>query len=96
MPGKVPGEGHLRRRLFPGHESVSGPGYLWRSDVSPRGRISPRDRNGEGKELASVGQRELLPEAERRKGEGVERCCVPELLSPDSHSELALIRPFWL
>ena len=69
MLGKVPGEGHLRLRLFPGHESVSGPRYLWRSDASPWGRISPGDRNGRGKESVLVGQRGLAvygSETERR------------------------------
>lgn len=75
MPGKVPGEGHLRLRLFPEHESVSGPGSLLGSEAGPRDRISLRDGGGGGKDFVSVGQRELLPARFRDKGEGVERCC---------------------
>ena len=61
-------EGHLRLRLFPGHESVSGPRYLWRSDVGPWGRISLGDRDGRGKESVSGGQRGLAVCASETEG----------------------------
>lgn len=74
MPGKVPGEGHLRLRLFPEHESVSGPGSLLGSEAGPRDGISLADGGwcGEGFRLSWA---KRAAARFRDKGEGVERCC---------------------
>lgn len=84
VPGKVPGEGHLRLRPLPGRESIGGPGSLLGSAVGPRGRISLGDQSVEGKEFISAGQGELLPGPETRGERG--QVLLPEVLPHDCQS----------
>lgn len=98
VPGKVVGEGYWALRLFPGYETASGPGCLWRSASGPRSRISLGDKNflvGAGKGLVSGGRRELS-EVRRHRGKGMERHCFREVLARVCQSELSCTPFFWL